>query len=611
MTAPGLWQLGARTGQLAGGVEGWRTLARAATTLAQRLRAATDPLATSWRGLSTDAYYQHRARVLDLAETVSTVACAIAALVEAAVAALSSGQAHLDDSWLRLVRAVPDLRVFGSPVELLALSAAAGPAGDAVRAAIAEAHDIRDHVDGRLSGYAAELGRHRLRLEAPMQTLAAYVTPWLRPDELSTPGAILIDGNRVIVNGTGGNDIIDVSTDPDTDDLLVSVDGVVSRFPAGVKLVVRGGDGDDRITLDTPTRLTGVLGGSLAFLQVHPAPDVTVLGGLGDDVVQGGDGDDSLYGLQGRDILRGGGGFDYLSGGDDNDYLDGGDGRDELAGGRSNDVLYGLDGDDRLYGGGGNDYLDGGAGADLVSGGGGDDALFGGRGDDTVLGGDGNDRLYGGEGSDRLAGGPGTDNRAYAQPDDQVSGVAQRADVQLTSAGSFITVDGSPEFAARVQSDLDALRSSPTGQQMLIQLQDIHDQGSGRFGSLDAGSTLNIVEYHGQNGYDQQHNTALTVYNTVEYNPAYSGSDGPPIATLYHELAHADDSFAHTSAHGVHAGPDDVGVPNLEREAVGLPIDDDHRPSTPDRLDPDHPYALTENALRAELGVPLRPSYRP
>ena len=59
------------------------------------------------------------------------------------------------------------------------------------------------------------------------------------------------------------------------------------------------------------------------------------------------------------------------------------------------------------------------------------------------------------------------------------------------------------------------------------------------------------------------------------------------------------------------AGPDDAGVRNLEREAVGLPIDDDGRLSTPDRLDPDHPYALTENALRQELGVPLRASYKP
>ena len=47
-----------------------------------------------------------------------------------------------------------------------------------------------------------------------------------------------------------------------------------------------------------------------------------------------------------------------------------------------------------------------------------------------------------------------------------------------------------------------------------------------------------------------------------------------------------------------------VPVPERERVAVGLPIDDDGDPTTPERLDPRHPYPLTENALRDELGVP-------
>jgi hypothetical protein len=50
-------------------------------------------------------------------------------------------------------------------------------------------------------------------------------------------------------------------------------------------------------------------------------------------------------------------------------------------------------------------------------------------------------------------------------------------------------------------------------------------------------------------------------------------------------------------------------VPNREREAAGLPIDDDHDPKTPDRIDPDHPYQYTENGLREELGAPHRPRY--
>jgi hypothetical protein len=377
----------------------------------------------------------------------------------------------------------------------------------------------------------------------------------------------------------------------------VTVDGIPHRFPPTVKLIVRGGAGADHITVD-PTARASVDIGIPTITQVYPTTSgVTVLGGEGDDVIRGGAGNDSLYGLQGSDIIQAGDGDDYVSGGDDNDYLDGGAGDDDLAGGVGDDVLYGLDGTDRLWGGGGNDYLDGGAGADLVAGGGGNDALFGGRGDDTVLGGGGDDRLYGGEGTDRLAGGPGVDNRAFAQPDDHVTDVAQRTDVTLTSAGSFIQVQGSPDLADRVQSDLDALRSSPTGETMLNTLQDLHD---------DSGRGVVITEFDGPNGHDDWRNPS---YDNVQYNPTFSKAGGPPITVLYHEFAHADDSFANTIAGGDYHGPDDVGVRNLEREATGLPIDDDNDPSTPDRLDPDHPYVLTDNALRGEMGVPQRTAY--
>jgi hypothetical protein len=67
-------------------------------------------------------------------------------------------------------------------------------------------------------------------------------------------------------------------------------------------------------------------------------------------------------------------------------------------------------------------------------------------------------------------------------------------------------------------------------------------------------------------------------------------------------------------APGVYSGSDNLGPPgsptrNREREAVGLPIDDDGDPNTAPRLDGQHPFALTENGLRGELGVPHRDRY--
>jgi len=161
-----------------------------------------------------------------------------------------------------------------------------------------------------------------------------------------------------------------------------------------------------------------------------------------------------------------------------------------------------------------------------------------------------------------------------------------------------------------VRSDLDALRSSPDGEQMLTTLQQQHDEGS----LIGLGDRLNITEYAGNNGFN--HALDLPIgpsVDHIEYNPTMiggpPGAPAPPIVILYHELAHTEDSFAGTRAGGTYQGADNPGVPNLEREAVGLPIDDDGDPGTAPRLDPDHPWNLTENGLRQELGLSLRPAY--
>jgi hypothetical protein len=71
---------------------------------------------------------------------------------------------------------------------------------------------------------------------------------------------------------------------------------------------------------------------------------------------------------------------------------------------------------------------------------------------------------------------------------------------------------------------------------------------------------------------------------------------------LYHEMAHVYDYMNDSLAPGDYQGADDPGVHNREREAVGLPLDDG-------KLYPEHPYGLTENALRDEMGAPHRDAY--
>ncbi len=84
--------------------------------------------------------------------------------------------------------------------------------------------------------------------------------------------------------------------------------------------------------------------------------------------------------------------------------LSGGAGEDELFGGSSNDRLFGDDGGDSLLGSGGDDVLSGGSGSDAVTGGVGADQSFGNAGDDQLIWnpGDGSDLNEGGDGSDAV-----------------------------------------------------------------------------------------------------------------------------------------------------------------------------------------------------------------
>ena len=177
----------------------------------------------------------------------------------------------------------------------------------------------------------------------------------------------------------------------------------------------------------------------------YSAPNgfLSVMGGVGDDVLNGSRSGDALLGELGNDTLSGGGGPDRLAGGDGNDRVDGGDGIDtvsfgapvtvSLAAGEASgegtdviagvenvvgsplaDVIVGSSGQNRLEGRAGGDVIRARGGNDIVLGGGGSDQLYGERGADRVNGGSGGDLLNGGRGFDRLRGEGGAD-RLFAR----------------------------------------------------------------------------------------------------------------------------------------------------------------------------------------------------
>ncbi len=106
------------------------------------------------------------------------------------------------------------------------------------------------------------------------------------------------------VEGTGGDDLIDLNYDQDPEgDKIDNNDAIVAGEGPQDDIVVAGAGND------------------------------TVVAGEGDDDVRAGTGDDKVYGGEGDDVLRGGSGNDMVFGGADSDEIKGGDGDDMLIGG--------------------------------------------------------------------------------------------------------------------------------------------------------------------------------------------------------------------------------------------------------------------------------------
>ncbi|NRB17009.1 MAG: Hint domain-containing protein [Rhodobacteraceae bacterium] len=137
-------------------------------------------------------------------------------------------------------------------------------------------------------------------------------------DPSSVPGAQSVDG---IVEGTSGDDLINLDYTGDPDGDRVDYDDAVLPLVGSQDVIVAGAGND------------------------------TVEGQYETDVIFGGSGNDELYGNGGNDAIDGGTGDDVLDGGAGRDILAGGDGNDTISGGNDDaadggDLLLGQDGDD-------------------------------------------------------------------------------------------------------------------------------------------------------------------------------------------------------------------------------------------------------------------------
>lgn len=491
--------------------------------------------------------------------------------------------------------------VWDQPTRLGALNRTAGPNE-------VTAIGTSDVANDALQGAATEIDGNATNTGTRQQTTSSSGQP-LFIDTLGNTAQVSITRERTAEDDGRGNFsvladqlVFTAGSGDDKVTLKQAKDGAVSfdvngeqydvALAPGQQLTLRTGDGNDAIEVDPSVTV-----------------NLIIEAGNGADTVQGGSGNYRIDGGNGNDSITTGSGFGYVFGGS---------GDDTITGGNGTNTLYGGDGVDTIVGGRGNDYIEGGAGNDVISGGGGQNVLSGGLGDDAISA-DASDRVYTGAGTNTV-GGVGATGTVYAAGvADRISGNGSGdpnvVNVVLDSAAGTkgVRLEGSDAFVQRVQADLDLLRASPNGQRML-----------GEFDKAAAqGNVVTIRELQNvDNGYAQsQAGTDISASGRpgtggpvdISFNPAFAIPELPvPAVTLFHEMSHAYNGVNGTFLPGTYTGPgvDRGQVPNAERQAVGLdstarPFDfgDGSGPIT------HNPTPLTENGLRSEMGLALRPSY--
>jgi hypothetical protein len=423
---------------------------------------------------------------------------------------------------------------------------------------------------------------------------------------------------------------INITVGPDNT-LTAYVNGTPHKLPFTATgeqqyLSIFAGAGNDRIRIDPRVE---------ANVLIHA--------GDGNDVIFVGGGQTSVFGGPGNDYIMMGSGAGVAHGEDGDDVLLAGTGHASLSGGKGDDQLYAMYPNTPLR----QVFLNGDQGNDRLYAGTGKNVLNGGPGDDTLVG-HRHTAFYTGAGKDTVKSYSATD-KIYAKTSDTICNTSNAAvtHIQYNDSGRHgLKIEGSEYFIEQVENYLEQLRGSPAGQVVLAKMDSLAQQ-------IGAPVTIKMSEYVGRNDYAfrNTHTDNITVddLEVLNTSPKFGyikeGKAGsvathallhfhtdafnkdiisPPVIALFHELIHAFNGGTGTFIPGTQAVVGEDGKPviidgepmeveNSEYQAIGLetqnpPFDFDNNPLTPPTST--NPAPFTENAVRAEMGVPLRDRYQ-
>jgi Ca2+-binding RTX toxin-like protein len=158
------------------------------------------------------------------------------------------------------------------------------------------------------------------------------------PTNVATSEADIITGGKGIdiIDGLGGNDIIQISGTNDARDSIQGGTGLDTIKVLGTKAVtLRGFDTVASSIEQWDGNGKGIVGSTAA--DIFNFSNLDIVTNMGP--VNGGSGNDTITGSKFADDLRGGGGNDTLTGGSGNDVLNGGGGDDTMTGGAGKDTF--------------------------------------------------------------------------------------------------------------------------------------------------------------------------------------------------------------------------------------------------------------------------------